>query len=110
MYVQPIVFYTVIIYLCMLFSVNFSGQSVLIVVPVSDGVYGFNKAIVLYSWRFVLPYQHTILHTCSTGLTVTLVTKQGQSTSAVSIIEFGLRVYSTRYTEHNTEINIEGPQ
>ena len=25
----------------------------------------------------------------------------------ISIIEFGLKVYSTRYTEHNTEINIE---
>ena len=30
-----------------------------------------------------------------------------QSSGSISIIEFGLRVNSTRYTEHNTEINIE---
>ena len=28
----------------------------------------------------------------------------------ISIFEFGLRVYSTRYTERNTKINIECPQ
>ena len=31
----------------------------------------------------------------------------GQSSGAISIIEIGLKVYSTRYIEHNTEINIE---
>ena len=34
----------------------------------------------------------------------------GQSSGAISIIEFGLSVYSTRYNEHNTKINIEGRQ
>ena len=33
----------------------------------------------------------------------------GQSSGTISIIEFGLRKYSTRYTEHNTKINIESP-
>ena len=35
---------------------------------------------------------------------------QGQNSGTISIIEFGLRVYSTRYTAHNAEINIECPQ
>ena len=33
-----------------------------------------------------------------------------QSSGAISIIKFVLRVNSTRYTEHNTKINIECPQ
>ena len=34
----------------------------------------------------------------------------GERSGAILIIEFGLRVNSTTYTEHNTEINIEGRQ
>ena len=48
---------------------------------------------------------------CTTGLNLGLEQwSWGQSSGAISIIEFVLRVNSTRYTEHNTKINIEGPQ
>ena len=36
--------------------------------------------------------------------------EQWQSSGTISIIVFGLRVYSTRYIEHNTKINIECTQ
>ena len=35
---------------------------------------------------------------------------KGQGSGTISIIEFGLSVCSTKYTEHNTKINIECPQ
>ena len=38
------------------------------------------------------------------------MTLRGQSSGAISIIEFGLKVYSTRYTEHNTKITVECSQ
>ena len=34
----------------------------------------------------------------------------GQSSDVISIMEFEQRLYSTRYTEHNTKIYIEYPQ